>query len=451
VNVRAYNDGANAIPEGWSLLATATDELHRRFPSALQIAEDLKEDSRLTRKVAEGGLGFDAEWDPAFFHPVNDAIIASTDAARSMWAIRDAIAHQHDGTGMRRVVYTESHDEVANGRKRIPEMIAPTDPGGYAARKRSTLGAGIALTSPGVPMLFMGMEFLERGSFADQRPLDWSKTTTYAGVLALSRDLIALRRNLGGTTRGLTGANVNVFHVNDGAKVIAYHRWKSGGPGDDVVVIANFGGRTFNAYDLGLPRAGTWRVRLNSDDKKYGADYAGTPTVDVASKPEPYDGFVQKGTLVVGPYIQPPRPLPRLGAVPRGTLTLDGRLRIDLTMAENAKTQRGRIPWRSPTVVTPESDPVHWRGGVPLSQEEGGDGEGAAADGEGVLVGGVAGGGREGEGGAAGAEVEEGDGAAGAGAGGGGEIVRAVVVERAGADPDGEAGERLRDGTAVCV
>jgi len=302
VNIRAYGDGATAIPEGWALLGEATDELHRRWPRSLQIAEDLKDDARLTRKTSDGGAGFDAQWDPAFFHPVNDTIIAANDADRGMWKIRDAIAHQHDGSGLRRVVYTESHDEVANGRKRIPEMIAPNDPGGWAARKRSTLGAAITLTSPGVPMLFMGMEFLERGSFADQKPLDWSKATTYAPVLALYRDLVALRRNVGGKTRGLTGNNVNVFHVNDGAKVIAYHRWKSGGVGDDVVVIANFSGRAFSAYELGLPRAGTWRVRLNGDDKKYGADYAGTATADVTATAGTYDGFAQKGTFAIGPY-----------------------------------------------------------------------------------------------------------------------------------------------------
>jgi hypothetical protein len=33
---------------------------------------------------------------------------------------------------------------------------------------------------------------------------------------------------------------VNVLHVNPDAKVIAFHRWADGGPGDDVVLVANF-------------------------------------------------------------------------------------------------------------------------------------------------------------------------------------------------------------------
>jgi hypothetical protein len=51
------------------------------------------------------------------------------------------------------------------------------------------------------------------------------------------RDLIALRRNLSGKTRGLTGQNLNVFHADNGNKTLAYHRWENGGSGDDVVVV----------------------------------------------------------------------------------------------------------------------------------------------------------------------------------------------------------------------
>jgi len=39
---------------------------------------------------------------------------------------------------------------------------------------------------------------------------DWTKEQTYAGILALYRDLIHLRRNCQDTTRGLLGHRVNV-------------------------------------------------------------------------------------------------------------------------------------------------------------------------------------------------------------------------------------------------
>ena len=70
------------------------------------------------------------------------------------------------------------------------------DATGWYAQKRSTLGAALALTSPGIPMLFQGQEFLQGGWFRDDVPLDWEQDSEFRGVVRLYRDLIRLRRNL---------------------------------------------------------------------------------------------------------------------------------------------------------------------------------------------------------------------------------------------------------------
>ena len=155
---------------------------------------------------------------------------------------------RYNSDAFERVVYTESHDEVANGRSRVPEEIWPGNASSWFSKKRSTLGAAIVMTAPGIPMLFQGQELLEDGYFTDTDPIDWSKAVTFAGIRDLYRDLISMRRNLGGSTQGLRGQHINVHHVNDGAKTIAYHRWDGGGPGDDVVVFANFGVASYPSY-----------------------------------------------------------------------------------------------------------------------------------------------------------------------------------------------------------
>src|SRR5262249_16212034 len=153
----------------------------------------------------------------------------------------------------------------ANGGARLPEAINPGAADGFFAQKRSTLGAALVLTAPGIPMLFMGQEFLESGAWSDADELDWTKVERFASIRMLYRDLIHLRRNRSGTTGGLLGQNLHVHHVNDVDKVIAFHRWDQGGPRDDVVVIANFANRAYRAYRIGLPRRGRWRVRFNGD------------------------------------------------------------------------------------------------------------------------------------------------------------------------------------------
>ncbi|MDJ1136967.1 alpha-amylase family glycosyl hydrolase, partial [Streptomyces iconiensis] len=266
------------LPDGWNLMRWVNDEIDGRQPWKLSVAEDLRGDPRLTEPTPAGGAGFDAQWDAGFVHPVRRAVIVPQDRDRDMYAVRDALTHRYSPAAPRRVVYTESHDEVANGHARVPEEIWPGHADSWFAKKRSTLGAALVLTSPGTPMLFQGQEFLEDRWFDDQDPLDWSRAERFAGLVTLYRDLIALRRDLRGTTAGLRGPHIDVHHVNDTDKVIAYHRWTRSGPRDSTVVVANFANRGYDAYSLGVPHGGLWRVRLNSDWHGYDPAFAGHPT-----------------------------------------------------------------------------------------------------------------------------------------------------------------------------
>src|SRR5262249_50086265 len=151
-----------------------------------------------------------------------------------------------------RVIYTESHDEDANGHERVPEEIWPGNAGSFFSKKRSTLGAALVFTAPGLPMIFQGQEFLEDQWFHDDDPLDWSKLERYGGIWLLYRDLIRLRRDWYNTTRGLRGQGVHVHHVNNADKVIAFHRWDAGGPRDDVVVLLNMANRAYDNYRIGF-------------------------------------------------------------------------------------------------------------------------------------------------------------------------------------------------------
>jgi 1,4-alpha-glucan branching enzyme len=294
--------GTGDLPDGWSLLQWATDTCHASLPGKIQIAEDFRAGKLVTEPTSAGGAGFDAQWDGVFVHPIRDTLIAVNDSDRSMATVRQSLTSNFNGQAFQRVIYTESHDDVANGQERLPEAIAPGNAGTWSARKRSTLGAALLMTSPGIPLLFMGQEFLSNGSFDTGTPLDWTKASNYSGILRLYTDLIRLRRNGGGNTQGLLGNNINFFHVDDSAKVVAYHRYDRGGPGDDVVVVANFSGQAFPSYSLGFPRGGTWSVRFNSDAAAYSSDFAGTPGYDAVATPGGRDGLSFTGNVGIGPY-----------------------------------------------------------------------------------------------------------------------------------------------------
>jgi 1,4-alpha-glucan branching enzyme len=290
------------LPEGWALTQRVNGAIREQYPQKITIAEDLQNNDWLTKPIGEGGAGFHSQWCAAFVHPIRGAVVTPSDDNRSMHDVHNAIVHNYNGDPFQRVVYSESHDEVANGRARVPHEVSPDDPDHYFARKRAGLAAAMTLTTPGIPMLFQGQELLADGWFQDTVPLDWERAEKYPGTLLLYRDLIHLRRNLGGATRGLTGPHIHVFHVDDRQNVLAFRRWAEGGPGDEVIVVANFSYTEHRDYRIGAPRGGVWRVRLNSDAKCYGEGFGSVECPDPAAHYEGYDGQQHSLAVSLGPY-----------------------------------------------------------------------------------------------------------------------------------------------------
>lgn len=261
------------LPEGWQVLQWINKDLKEHSHRIISIAEDLGRNDALTAWVEDGGAGFDTQWDSSFVHPVRAVLESSEDDDRDIGALASAIIPPWQGDAYRRVIYSESHDEVANGRQRLVSEIDPGNPASVWARRRALQAAGLVLTSPGVPMLFQGQEFLEDGWFDDREALDWEKARRFKGIHLAYRDLIRLRRNLDGVSRGLTGQHVDVFHRDAGNKVLAWHRWHDGGPRDSTVVILNLSHREHEFYEMTLPAAGEWVVRFNADWTGYSRDF----------------------------------------------------------------------------------------------------------------------------------------------------------------------------------
>ncbi|UJR11465.1 hypothetical protein I4U23_015644 [Adineta vaga] len=307
INIRRSQQGD--LPDGWSLMQWINKD---KKSNRITIAEDLQDNEWLTKKIDEGGAGFSAQWDAGFYNVIRDAVIPAEDSSRSMFAINDILNKRYNNDAFQRVIYTESHDEVTEqfGVKlgRMPEKIWFNNPNSWPSRKRSTLAAAILFTTPGIPMIFQGQEFLECGTWtdnADTNPnamLDWSKLEKNKGIFQLYHDLIKYRRNQEKNTRGLMGQHIRVFHINNEKKIIAYQRWMEGGKGDDVIIVANFSSESFDSYTIGFPNSGTWELRFNSDWKQYSDDFTDVGYTTMADEGE-YDGLQCHGNVGLGPYI----------------------------------------------------------------------------------------------------------------------------------------------------
>ncbi|MGL5405830.1 MAG: alpha-amylase family glycosyl hydrolase [Propionibacteriaceae bacterium] len=289
------------LPDGWSLLRWINESLRADFPGKIFIAEDLHSDPLITDDGPDGAC-FHAQWDAQFVHPIREAAIVCADTDRSMSQVISSVLYRYNDDAFSRVIYTESHDEVANGKARVPQEIDHSDAESWYAQKRSTLAASLAFMSPGIPMIFQGQEFLQGSYFQDSVPLNWAHNDNFSGIVRLYHDLIKARRNLSGSTRGLQGQHTQILHHDDSKNLIAFHRWMDGGTGDSVVVIANFDANAQPSYQLPFPAAGRWQLHLNSDANIYSDNFSNFPAFDlVATATEPADGLAT-ATISIGPY-----------------------------------------------------------------------------------------------------------------------------------------------------
>jgi 1,4-alpha-glucan branching enzyme len=290
--------GALQLADGWSLMRQINRAINDRWPWKLSIAEDMQQNDAI---VHADGAGFDTQWDAAFVHPVRRALTAALDEWRNMFDVRAAIEKRYGSDAFARVVYTESHDEVAtsSGNARLSVAISPGNGSGYHALKRSTLGAALLFTVPGIPMIFQGQEFASCQGFSDAL-LEW--TPGAGDIVGLYRDLAHLRRNWFDNTRGLRGQGLYILPPNDGAKVMAFQRWDEHGPGDDVLVVLNFSALPFDSYRLGFPDRGLWRLRFNSDWTGYSSSFGGHISADVIAEGPPMDGLQTSAEISMGAY-----------------------------------------------------------------------------------------------------------------------------------------------------
>ncbi len=151
-------------------------------------------------------------------------------------------------------------------------------------------------------MLFQGQEFLQDGWFNDAEALDWHLKKDFPGVVRLYRDLIALRLNKQGVTKGLTGQHILITHVNDAEKLVTFQRWADHGPGDDVIVLVNLSCNAKETYRIGLPDQGTWQLRLNSASKDYGTKFVSDAKPVVKAEKQAYDGLPYSAEVFISPY-----------------------------------------------------------------------------------------------------------------------------------------------------
>jgi 1,4-alpha-glucan branching enzyme len=265
------HDGA---PHGWSFCQDLTSTLRFHRPSAFHKAEYWGVNPWIVKPVAEGGAGFDTSLTDGLRIAVRDVIGAAShpdERPLAMRALADSLWPQGFAEHWQFVQGPENHDIVYQGREmRIARLGHPDDPRSWYGRSRARVATALGLTAPGVPMLFMGQEFLEANQWSDNFSLQPELLLSWQAVdggdkqvldhLRFVRELLAVRRQ----QPALRGQGFRAVWASDEDRVLAFHRWVPG-EGRDVIVVAHLGNDDRYGYRIGFPGGGEWREVFNSD------------------------------------------------------------------------------------------------------------------------------------------------------------------------------------------
>jgi 1,4-alpha-glucan branching enzyme len=165
-----------------------------------------------------------------------------------------------------------SHDEVVHGKGSLLNKM-PGDENEKFANLRAYLA--FMWGHPGKKLLFMGQEFAQAREWSHERSLDWhlldDPRGRHAGLQRLLRDLNRLYRatpalhQLDCEGQGFQWIEANAAEES----VFAWARFGEGAAAP-VVVVCNFTPVERSSYRLGVPAAGRWIERVNTDAADYG-------------------------------------------------------------------------------------------------------------------------------------------------------------------------------------
>ena len=264
------HDGA---PHGWGFCQDLTSTLRHHRPGVLNKAEYWNVNPYVVVAPPDGA-GFDTTLTDGLRNAIRDVIgNASQPDARSlnMSGLAESLWPEGVDEQWQFVQGPENHDLVYHGRElRIARLGHASDPRSWFGRSRARVATAISLTAPGIPMLFMGQEFLDDKQWSDNFEFHKDLLLHWAGLddgdkqmldhVRFTRELLGLRRR----HRALRGQGFRVVHVHDQNRVLAFQRWVEG-EGHDVIVVVHLS--TFNRFDyrIGFPGGGEWREVFNSD------------------------------------------------------------------------------------------------------------------------------------------------------------------------------------------
>jgi len=293
-NVHGGRENLEAI----SFIKRTNEVVGGERPQAVTLAEESTAFPAVSRPTYAGGLGFHYKWNMGWMH---DTLA---------YMARDPIHRPyHHGEMTFGLVYAFnenfvlplSHDEVVHGKGSLLGKM-PGDRWQKFANLRAYYG--FMFGHPGKKLLFMGCEFAQEREWNHDHSLDWHLLgdAAHTGIQRLVRDLNALYRSTPALhQRDFTPDGFEWIDHDDARRSVLSFVRRGAQGSSMVLVVCNFAPTVHHGFRVGVPAAGTWRERLNTDSVHYGGSNVGTPFGSASSEAVHWNGRPQSIVLTLPP------------------------------------------------------------------------------------------------------------------------------------------------------
>jgi 1,4-alpha-glucan branching enzyme len=287
--------GGNENLEAIDFLRELNNVTQRECPGSLVIAEESTAWPQVTRPSWVGGLGYAMKWNMGWMH--DTLVYMSKDPIHRHYH-HDQLTFGLLYSFTENFVLPFSHDEVVHGKGSMLNKM-PGDKWQRFANLR--LLYTYMFTYPGKKLLFMGNELAQPGEWNFDQALDWQvlKDPLHHGLHSLIAELNHLYRELPALHYfDFESEGFDWIDCHDAAQSILSYQRNS--PEGFVVVVLNFTPVPRETYRLGVPKAGVYRERLNSDSSFFGGSNVGNAGAVVA-EPKPWMGHPWSLSLTLPP------------------------------------------------------------------------------------------------------------------------------------------------------
>jgi len=241
--------------------------VHKNYPGFMTIAEESTAWPKVTGAVEEDGLGFSFKWNMGWMHDFCVYMKLDPFFRRdNHYSMTFAMSYNE----YENYILPLSHDEVVHLKCSMVEKMP-----GYKVDKYANLRVGYTFMFGhcGKKLLFMGQDFGQEREWSEERELDWFLLANdlNAGLKAYVAELLRMYREypcLYSDDNSWKGFEWIKADDKDHSTYVFARRTE-----DDprcLIFINNLTPMKWEGYKIGVPKAGKYKVILNSNEKRFG-------------------------------------------------------------------------------------------------------------------------------------------------------------------------------------